>query len=566
MKNAKNIIVLILFFLLISFQLFASPLISEARGKNGMVVSSEELATSVGVDILKKGGNAVDAAVAVGFALAVTYPTAGNIGGGGFMVIYFPDGKATTIDFRETAPQKASENMYLDENGNVIPGKSTLGYLAAGVPGTVAGLTYALKKYGSMPLKKVMSPAISLAKNGFPVSYRFHNDLKRLKKSFSQFSGSKRVFLKEDGEIYEVGEIFKQPDLYQTLKRIAKHGAKDFYQGKTADLIAKDMEKNGGIITRDDLRQYRAIEREPVIGEFRGFKIIGMGPPSSGGICIIQALNVLENFDLESLGWNSSKYIHLLTETLRQIYALRAKYLGDSDFVDVPVATMISKEFCNQIARKINLEKSVKSDSMNILNPFYFEGIHTTHYNVVDKNGMAVAVTYTINSGYGCKAVVDGAGFLLNNEMNDFAIKTGHPNIYKLVMFKPNLIQPGKRMLSSMSPTIITKNGKFYMALGAMGGPKIITATLQTILNAIVFDMKLGEAVNAPRFHHQWLPDKIFVEKSFFPFDVIENLKKMGHIVEKMGYHSEVTAIKADENSILIGVPDYRWSGKALGY
>ena len=532
-----------------------------------MVVTSEALATKVGVDILKQGGNAVDAAVAVGFALAVTYPTAGNIGGGGFMVIYFPDGRATTIDFRETAPYAASKNMYLDKDSNIIPGKSTIGYLAAGVPGTVAGLGYALKKYGSFSLKRVLKPAMKLAKNGFPVSYRLHSDFERLRDIFQKFPSSKRVFFKKNGEIYQIGDIFKQPDLYQTLKRISQNGAREFYEGKTAQLIAADMKKNGGLITENDLRHYHAIERKPVVGQFGDYKIIGMGLPSSGGICLIQALNILENFDLRSLGWNSSSYIHIIAETLKQIYAVRAKYLGDADFVKVPVQTLISKEFCNKIAQKIRPNSAIPSDSIVIANPFEFEGNHTTHFNVVDKNGMAVAVTYTINTGYGAKAVVDGAGFLLNNEMDDFAIKAGKPNSYDLVTLSPNIIEPGKRMLSSMSPTIIAKNGKFIMAVGAMGGPKIITATLQTILNALVFNMSIQEAINAPRFHHQWKPDTIFVEKMFFPPDVIEKLESLGHHVAKMGYHSEVNGIICDEKSgYLIGAPDFRWSGKALGY
>ncbi|NOZ63015.1 MAG: gamma-glutamyltransferase [Calditrichaeota bacterium] len=567
MKSKNTVTIVTVFLLLFLFVNAPARYISEARGKQGMVVSSEETATRVGVDVLKKGGNAIDAAIAVGFALAVTYPTAGNIGGGGFMVISFPDGRSTTIDFRETAPLKASRDMYLDADGKVIPGKSTFGYAACGVPGTVAGLTMALKKYGTMPLKKLLQPALALAKNGLPVSYQFHRDLLRLKNAFSRFPSSKKVFFKKNGEIYEKGDIFRQPDLYSTLKRIAKHGAKGFYEGKTAKLIVRDMEKNHGLITLKDLRDYRAIERRPVIGQFHDYEVISMGLPSSGGICLIQAFNILEKYDLKQMGWNSSQYLHLLTETLKNIFAVRAHFLGDADFVKVPIKTLISKNFAQKIAENIQPDRAVPAAEIPIANPFQFEGNHTTHYNVVDKNGMAVAVTYTINSGYGAKAVVDGAGFLLNNEMDDFAIKAGNPNIYKLVAFAPNLIEPGKRMLSSMSPTIMRKNGKFFMAVGAMGGPKIITATLQTILNVIVFDMSLQEAINAPRIHHQWLPDKIFVEKMFFPSDVLENLRAMGHTVETMGYHSEVTAILFQEKSgELIGAPDFRWNGKALGF
>ncbi|OQX82727.1 gamma-glutamyltransferase [candidate division KSB1 bacterium 4484_87] len=361
--------------------------------------------------------------------------------------------------------------------------------------------------------------------------------------------------------------MFRQPDLYSTLKRIARHGAKGFYEGKTAELIVQAMKKNNGLITLADLRDYRAIERSPVRGFFHDYEIISMGPPSSGGICLIQALNILKNYDLKSFGWNSSQYLHFLAEALKNVYAVRAHYLGDADFVNVPIDTLISDKFAQKMSENIHFDRAVPATELSVANPFQFEGNHTTHYNIVDKNGMAVAVTYTINSGYGSKAAVDGAGFLLNNEMDDFAIKSGNANIYKIVSFSPNLIEPGKRMLSSMSPTIIRKNGKFFMAVGAMGGPKIITSTLQTILNVIVFDMSLQEAINAPRIHHQWLPDKIYVEKMFFSLDVLDKLRAKGHTIETMGYHSEVTAILFDkETGELIGAPDFRWNGKASGF
>ena len=562
-EKCKIILILLALFLVTSY----SALYSESRSKNGMVVSSEKLATQVGVEILKNGGNAVDAAVAVGFALAVTYPTAGNLGGGGFMVIHFPDGNATTIDFRETAPLKAHRDMYLNENGEIIRGKSTLGYLACGVPGSVAGLTKALDKYGTKKLSEVMAPALKLAKKGFPVSYSFYKDLKRLKSTFQKFPASANVFIKNDSVVYEVGEIFKQPDLYKTLKLISKKGSSAFYNGKISDLIVRDMQKNGGIISKDDLIKYRAIERVPVKSTYRDYEIISMGPPSSGGIAIIQCLNILEQFNLKEVGFNSSGYIHLLSEILRNVFAVRAHYLGDSDFVKVATDNLTSKQFAFNLNQKINHNRATPSDSLRITNPFHVEGNHTTHYNVVDQTGLAVAVTTTINSGYGAKAVVEGTGFLLNNEMNDFAVKTGAPNLYGLVAFKPNIIEPGKRMLSSMSPTIICKDGKFIMAVGAMGGPKIITSTLQTIVNVLDFEMTLQEAINAPRIHHQWYPDKISTEKIRIPNDVLQNLKKMGHKIDKMGYHSEVTAIKWDDKSgYFIGAPDIRWSGAANGY
>ncbi len=539
----------------------------EARGKNGMVVTSEKLASEVGIQILKQGGNAVDAAVAVGFALAVTYPTAGNIGGGGFMVILFPDGESTTVDFREKAPIRATAEMYLDEQGDIIPGKSVRGYLACGVPGSVAGLVMTLEKYGTMKLKTVMEPALKLAKQGFPVSHSLHQDFKRLKSTFQKYPSSAKVFLKETGEIYQEGEIFRQPDLYKTLKLISEQGAAGFYQGKVANLIVRDMQRNGGLIRHDDLEKYQEIERPPVKGNYRGYQIVGMGPPSSGGIALIQSLNLLQHFDLSIYSYHSSRYIHLLSEILRHVFALRAHYLGDTDFVDVPVETFLSKEYAEQVLKQIDLNRALPSDSLQFLNPFRFEGDHTTHYNVVDKNQMVVAVTTTINSGYGSKAVVDGAGFLLNNEMDDFATKIGNPNIYGLIEFKANRIEPEKRMLSSMSPTIVTKDGKLVLAVGAMGGPKIITATLQTIINVIDFNMPLFEAIASPRIHHQWKPDKIYVERLRFPNDVIVNLKNLGHEYNKMGFSSEVTAIKFDLNAhAFIGSVDFRWHGHAAGY
>ena len=566
-KYCKIILTILIINFCLSFLLVAGSPRFPVRGKNGMVVTSEKLASQVGIEILKKDGNAVDAAVAVGFALSVTYPTAGNLGGGGFMVIHFPNGKATTIDFREKAPLKALRDMYLDEQGNVIEGKSTLGYLACGVPGSVAGLTMALEKYGTMKLSEVMKPALKFAKKGFPVSYQFHNDLVRLKDSFNKFPSSAKIFLKQNGAVYEEGEIFKQPDLYKTLKLISKQGADAFYLGKIAQLIVSDIKKNGGIICLEDLKRYKAIERPPVKGTYREYEIISMGPPSSGGIALIQSLNILEQFNLAQLGLNSSQYIHVLTETLRIVFAVRAKYLGDADFVNVPQTNLLSKSFANELLNQINLNKATPSDSLKITNPFNFEGNHTTHYNVIDKSGLAVAVTTTINSGYGAKAVVEGAGFLLNNEMNDFAVKTGSPDIYGLVAFKPNEIEPEKRMLSSMSPTIITKNGKFFMAIGAMGGPKIITATLQTIINVIDFGMTIQEAIDAPRIHHQWQPDKIYYERIRLPDDVINNLSLLGHYLDKMDFSAEVMAIGYDsEERVFLGAADFRWNGEAIGY
>jgi len=391
--------------------------------------------------------------------------------------------------------------------------------------------------------------------------------LVRLKDSFNKFPSSAKIFLKQNDAVYAEGEIFKQADLYKTLKLISKQGVDAFYSGKIAQLIVSDIKRNGGIICLDDLKRYKTIERTPVKGSYREYEIISMGPPSSGGIALIQSLNILEQFNLAHLGLNSSRYIHVLTETLRNVFAVRAQYLGDADFVNVPQTSLLSKSFANNLMNNINLDKATPSDSLKIANPFHFEGNHTTHYNVIDKNGLAVAVTTTINSGYGAKAVVEGAGFLLNNEMDDFATKTGSPNIYGLIAFKPNEIEPEKKMLSSMSPTIITKNGKFFMAIGAMGGPQIITSTLQTIINVIDFGMSIQEAIDAPRIHHQWQPDKIFYERIRLPDDVINNLSVLGHYLDKMDFSAEVMAICYDsEENVFLGAADFRWHGEAVGY
>ncbi len=532
-----------------------------------MVVTSEPIATQVGINILKQGGNAVDAAVAVGFALSVTYPTAGNLGGGGFMLIRFPNGNVTAIDFRETAPSKSFAAMYEDDKGNIIAEKSTLGYLACGVPGSVAGLTMALEKYGTKSLSEIMKPALLLAKNGFPVSHEFHEDLIRLQKTFKKFPSSSKIFIKNDRDVYEEGDIFRQGDLYATLKMISKNGAKGFYEGKIAHLIIKDMEKNHGLISLADLKNYRAIERRAVKGRYRGYDVISIAPPSSGGIAIIMSLNILENYDLKQLGLNSSRYLHLLVETLKNVYANRAYFLGDADFVNIPLDHLLSTSYAKEISTRIKFNSTTPADSLMIANPFSFEGNHTTHYNVVDQAGMVVAVTTTINSGYGSKAIVDGAGFLLNNEMDDFSIKPDKTNSHELVAYKPNEIAAGKRMLSSMSPTIITKDGDFLMAVGAMGGQKIITATLQAIINVIDFDMPIQEAIDAPRIHHQWKPDRLYFERLRIPADVIENLSKLGHELDEMDYGSEVTAIfKNNKEKIYFGAADFRWHGAAIGY
>lgn len=537
------------------------------RARHGMVVSAQELASQVGVEILKRGGNAVDAAVATGFALAVVYPQAGNLGGGGFMVIRFPDGRATTIDFREKAPGKAHRDMYLDEKGEVIPGLSTFGYLSSGVPGSVAGLCYALNKYGTMSLKEVLQPAIGLAEKGFPVSYGFSQALRRASEELSHFPATAKIFLK-NGEPYQEGDLFVQKDLAKTLKLIAEKGPDAFYKGKIADLIAEDMKKHGGLITKEDLASYRPVEREPVCGTYRGYRIISMGPPSSGGVALIELLNILEAYDIGALGHNSSRTIHLMVEAMRRVYSDRAQHLGDPDFYPVPIKGLISKGYAAELRKGIDLYRATPSSQVSHGDPLPYEGQQTTHYSVVDEDRMAVSVTTTLNSSFGSKVVIEGAGFLMNNEMDDFSIKPGVPNIYGLVGGEANSIQPGKRMLSSMCPTILTRDGRLFMVLGTPGGSTIITTVLQVIVNVIDHGMDIQEAVDVPRVHHQWLPDVLYYEKRGLPVDVLENLGKMGyHVRELRGYNGDVQAIMVDpQTGILLGASDPRGEGKAVGY
>ncbi len=537
------------------------------RGQHGMVVSSHELASQVGIDVLKKGGNAVDAAVAMGYALAVVFPTAGNLGGGGFMVIRFPDGETSTIDFREKAPLKAHRNMYLDENGDVNKDLSLKGYLASGVPGTVAGLNMALEKYGTRSLKKIIAPAIKLAEHGFTVSAKFGRDLIYFKDDFLEFPASARTFLKSNGEPYQEGDIFKQSDLARTLKIIADKGVQAFYHGQIAELIARDMAKNGGIITLKDLAGYEAKERLPVKGSYRGYEVISMGPPSSGGITVIETLNILENFNLSESGFGSSQTIHIFAEALKRSFCDRAMHLGDMDYHPVPIEKLLEKSYILRLSQSIDSAQAKPAEDIHSGIPGTGEGNHTTHYSVIDENEMAVCVTTTINTGYGSKVVIDGAGFLMNNEMDDFACKPGSPNSVGLVTHEANAIEPGKRMLSSMAPTIIEKNGKVFMTVGSMGGPAIITAVLQIISNVIDHGMTVQEAVDAPRIHHQWLPDRIDFERFAISMDVLEKLQRMGHVLMECAYESEAHAILRDENSgFYWGAVDPRFEGKAMGY
>lgn len=535
----------------------------------GLAMTSNSYATAIGKSVLDNGGNAIDAAVAVGYALAVVHPAAGNIGGGGFAVIHLANGENIALDFREKAPLKATRDMYLDKKGNVIPNASTLGYLAAGVPGTVKGMSAMLDKYGTKPLSELMQPAINLAENGFVLTDRQGETMAAVKDDFAKFASSRKYFLKKDGSTYTGGETFVQKDLAKTLRLIQKEGESAFYRGKIADLIVTDMQNNGGIISKEDLAQYNVVWRKPVIGTYRGYEIVSMSPPSSGGTHIIQILNTMENADIGKMGFGSSKTIALMAEAMRQAYADRSVFMADPDFFSVPVAELLSKEYAKKIYKNILKANGKAIPSKNIKpglgiikvgKPINIrEGHNTTHYSIADKWGNAVSITYTINAGYGSAAAVEGAGFLLNNEMDDFSIKPGVANLYGLVGGDANAIVPGKRPLSSMSPTIILKDGKLFMVVGSPGGARIITTVLQVISNVIDHKMDIAKAVEAPRFHMQWEPDEIRIEPYGMTKDVQDNLKKMGYKITELPDMGDVSAIVRDiKTGIMYGVNDPR--------
>ena len=556
-----------LLILILTFVSVPSGAQATAVGKQGMVAGVSFYATEVGVEVLKKGGNAVDAAVAVSLVLAVTHPQAGNLGGGGFLVIHLQEeGIDTTIDYREKAPLAAHRDMYLDENGDVIPKSSTIGYRACGVPGQVAGLWSAHSKYGKLPWRELVEPAIRLAEEGIVVDYWLSRSLGKATKYFLKFPTSKAIFTK-NGEAYQYGDLLVQKDLAWTLKQIAEHGHDGFYKGEVARRIAADMAANGGLITEEDLVAYQAVERPPLIGQFEGYEIVGMGPPSSGGILLVQMLGVLEPFDLKSLGHNSSRYIQLLTEVEKLAYADRAEHLGDADFYPVPVGRLISPEYIESRRKLVNLARATPSSDISHGSLPAAESEETTHFSIVDRWGNAVACTTTLNGGFGSFVVAAGTGVLLNNEMDDFSIKPGYPNIYGLVGGEANAIQPGKRMLSSMTPTIILKDGRVVLVVGTPGGSTIITTVLQVVLNHLVHEFPLQSAVAAPRFHHQWLPDRTQIEPIGFSEDIIDNLGKMGHTVRRRTWLGDVHAVAIDANSgLLFGVSDPRHGGVAKGY
>ena len=498
----------------------------------GMVVSSHRLASEAGVQVLQAGGNAVDAAVATGLALAVTHPSAGNLGGGGFMVLRMADGRTAALDFRETAPMAARTEMYLGIDGQLVPGSNHAGFRAVGVPGTVAGFDLALKRYGTRSWRELTQTAVTLADAGFPLTPALAHEFAALKSAWLRHPASAAVFLKPDGSTYQVGETWRQPDLARTLRRLQEKGRDGFYRGETARLLAEEMKRHDGLITRSDLAHYRALSRTPVRGKYRGLEIISMPPPSSGGTAIIEMLNVLESFDLKALGHDSPAYIHLLAETMRRAFADRARFLGDPDVnpgMPSRIKRLTSKPYAAQLAHGIRPDAVSMSDASKLSE--IYESPHTTHYSVIDAAGNSVVVTYTLEESYGSRLVADGLGFLLNNEMGDFNPQPGRTDSTGLIGTSPNLIRPGHRMLSSMSPTILLRDGRPWLLIGSPGGRTIINTVLQVILNSVDFQQNLSEAIGAGRIHHQWLPDELVVEPGVLTAETRLGLERLGHRV-----------------------------------
>lgn len=533
-----------------------------AYARHAMVVTAEPQAAAVGVEVLRRGGNAIDAAVAVGFALAVTEPNAGNLGGGGFMLLRFADGRSTFLDFRERAPAAASRNMYLDQDGKATD-ESRVGYRAVGVPGTVRGFELALRKYGTKTWGSLIAPAERLAREGFPITWDLAASL-RASERLARFPESRRIF-RSNGRPLEFGAPLRQTDLADTLRRVAANGADEFYRGRTAKLIAADMETNGGLISLDDLAAYQPVERKPLRGEYAGFEIVSAPPPSSGGAGVIQMLNMLEGANLSSFGAGSAAAIHRVAETMRRFFADRARYFGDTDFIEIPLEAMLSKPYAKRRAANIDPDRATPSAEIGGGAPAGYESEDTTHYSIVDAQGNAAAVTYTLNYSYGSGVTAKGTGVLLNNEMDDFTAKPGSPNAYGLLQSENNAIEPGKRPLSAMSPTIVSKNGKLRLVLGAPGGPTIISSVLQTILDVLDFGMNVQQAVDFPRFHHQWMPDLLYMEPHGFSPDTIEALRRKGHRIAFGRSMGQVMAVEV-EGDYLAGAADSRSEGIAAGY
>ena len=541
------------------------------RGLHAMVASQHELASKIGIDILKKGGNAVDAAIAVGLALAVVYPEAGNLGGGGFMLYRRKDGQAFAIDYREMAPSGASRDLYIDKEGNLIKGEgsSTVGYRASGVPGTLAGFDLAFKKHGSGKIswRQLVEPARLLAQNGYVLTKRLTDLFISYKEHLAKYPDSNRIFL-NGGKYYGEGDVFKQPELAQTLGRIESKGATEFYTGKTAQLIAADMKANNGLITLEDLKNYKAKERVPLRGSYRGYEIITMPPPSSGGIVLLQVLNMLEKYDVKSLGYNSAAKYHLLVEAMRRSFADRAEFMADPDFQTVPVEKLIDKSYANERSATIDQRKATSSKDVGHGKIEIREGMDTTHFTIVDAAGNIVTNTYTINDLYGSRVTAKGTGVLLNDEMDDFAARPGRPNMFGLIQGERNKVEPMKRPLSSMTPTMVMrKDGTPWFALGARGGPRIITAVLQSVINVIDHDMDIQAAIDAPRVHQQWYPDEVLFEPYGMSPDTLNVLREYGHtFAEKPGYIASATGIMIDSKGVRLGAIDSRSDGAAIGY
>ena len=518
--------------------------------KSGMVASQEALASDIGLKILKDGGNAVDAGVAVGFALAVTLPRAGNIGGGGFMMIYdAKQGKTVALDYREKAPSSASRDMYLDEEGNAVSDLSRYHGLAVGVPGTVAGLLKALEDHGTMSRGQVMAPAIALAEDGIEVTAGLSESLEALSDRLQKWPSTKKVFFKPDGSAYQPGERLKQTELARSLKLIASQGADGFYKGETARKLVKAVNEAGGSMSLQDLADYQAIAREPVKGDYRGYEIVSMPPPSSGGIHIVQILNILEGYPLKDYGQNSAQTIHLMAEAMQLAYADRAEYLGDSDFIDVPASGLTSQAYADKLRTLINPNKATPAATIKANNPLPYESDQTTHFSIVDKDGNAIANTYTLNFSYGTGLVAEGTGILLNNEMDDFSAKPGTANAYGLTGGEANAVEANKRPLSSMSPTLVFKDSKPYIVTGSPGGSRIITTVTQIISNVIDHDMNIAEATHAPRIHDQWLPDEIRTEKAL-NIDTVKKLESMGHTVSPKATMGSTQSIMITPNGV----------------
>jgi gamma-glutamyltranspeptidase / glutathione hydrolase len=542
------------------------------RANHGIVASTNEVASRVGVAVMKRGGNAVDAAVAVAFALAVTHPAAGNLGGGGFMMIRLKNGKTTAIDYREMAPAAATRNIYLDKDGNLIEGEggSLVGYRAAGIPGTVRGMELALKRYGSGRLSwsQLIEPARRLAANGFIVTPSLARSLRGNNDYLSQYSETKRIYL-NDGKFYNEGDLFRQPDLAATFARLERFGPNEFYQGQTAQMIVADMKRNNGLMTMADLRGYVPKEREPLRGRYRGYEVVSMPPPSSGGAVLIEMLNILEGYELGKMDSASSDRYHLMTEAMRRAFADRAEYMGDSDFVRVPVAGLTDKSYAAKLRRTIETEHASSSEEVRAGQPTGYESEETTHFTVVDSEGTAVANTYTLNNSYGSAAVAKGTGIILNDEMDDFAAKPGTPNMYGLIQGERNAVAPHKRPLSAMTPTfVLQKDGSLWFTVGSPGGPTIINTVLCVIINIVDYDMNIQQAIDAPRIHHQWLPDEFVFEPYGLSGDTQKALIARGHKLAKPRYLGDAEGIMIEEKTgVRLGATDPRRSdGLAVGY